>query len=177
MSRTRYKFSDDELPHFLTCTIVDWLPIFTQHKYVNIVIDLLDFMQKSNRLKVYGYVIMKNHIHLISSSKKLSNEVSRLKSFTAQNIIRLLKNEEEFHTLNKLRHLKKKYRKDRKFQVWMEGSYPKAILNMETFIQKLNYIHYNPVRKGYVDDPLDWWYSSARNYVDKQSAFKITIDW
>jgi hypothetical protein len=47
---------------------------------------------------------------------------------------------------------------------------------MQIFVQKLNYIHYNPVRKGYVDDPLNWWYSSARNYVDKKSALEVKID-
>ncbi len=50
-------------------------------------------------------------------------------------------------------------------------------MNMEIMVQKLKYIHYNPVKRGYVNDPLDWWYSSARNYVDKQGALDVTVDW
>ncbi len=177
MSRSRYKYADNELPHFLTCTIVGWLPIFSQKIYANIIIDSLDFLQKTNRLRVFGYVIMKDHIHLISSSRKLSKEISHFKSFTARQIINLLMYEKDYQTLNKMKWYKKKYRRDRQFQVWQEGSHPKAILNMEAMVQKLKYIHYNPVKRGYVDDPLDWWYSSARNYVDKQGALDVTVDW
>jgi REP element-mobilizing transposase RayT len=177
MSRTRYKYSNIKLPHFITCTIVGWSPIFSDKKYSNIVIESLDFLQKSQRMTIFGYVIMKDHVHLIASSKNLSKEVSHFKSFTAHNIIKLLKYDENFQTLNELKYLKKKYRKDRQFQVWQEGSHPQAILNVEIFLQKLNYIHSNPVKKGYVDDSLDWWYSSARNYVDKKSALEVTIDW
>ena len=85
--------------------------------------------------------------------------------------------EKDYQTLNKMKWYKKKYRRDRQFQVWQEGSHPKAILNMEIMVQKLKYIHYNPVKRGYVNDPLDWWYSSARNYVDKQGALDVTVDW
>jgi len=171
------KYFDDNCPHFLTCTIVGWLPIFAQQKYSNIAIESLDFLQKLNRLTIFGYVIMKDHLHLISSSKNLSKEISHFKSFTAQKILKLLKYDDNFITLNKMKNFKKKYRKDRQFQVWQEGSHPKAIFNFEIFVQKLNYIHYNPVRKGYVDNSEDWWYSSARNYVNKKSALDVTIDW
>ncbi len=43
--------------------------------------------------------------------------------------------------------------------------------------QKLDYIHYNPVRRGYVDDPVHWRYSSARNYAGLPGLLPVMMDW
>ena len=44
-------------------------------------------------------------------------------------------------------------------------------------LQKLEYIHNNPVRRGYVDDPVHWRYSSARNYAGKAGLLDVITDW
>jgi putative transposase len=36
MSRTRYRFGDNRQPHFLTCTVVAWLPVFTRPEAVSV---------------------------------------------------------------------------------------------------------------------------------------------
>jgi len=51
-----------------------------------------------------------------------------------------------------------------KYKVWQEGFHPITIESDHFFFEKLNYIHENPVRKGFVDQPSHWRYSSARNY-------------
>ena len=43
--------------------------------------------------------------------------------------------------------------------------------------QKLEYIHWNPVKRGYVDDPTHWRYSSARNYAGMPSLISVVTDW
>jgi hypothetical protein len=43
--------------------------------------------------------------------------------------------------------------------------------------QKLEYIHNNPVKRGYVSDPTHWRYSSARNYAKIESLVAVTTDW
>ena len=52
-----------------------------------------------------------------------------------------------------------------KNKIWQEGYHPIAIKSQEVFNQKLEYIHYNPVKKGFVEKPEDWKYSSAGNYI------------
>ena len=47
----------------------------------------------------------------------------------------------------------------------------------EIMYQKVEYIHNNPVRRGYVDDPCHWRYSSARNYEGKQGLVNVLIEW
>ena len=61
------------------------------------------------------------------------------------------------------------------YQLWQEGFHPQAIANEEMFIQKLEYIHNNPVRRGYVDDPAHWRYSSYRNYMELPSLLEVEL--
>ena len=44
-------------------------------------------------------------------------------------------------------------------------------------LQKLEYAHYNPVRRGFVDKPEDWRYSSARNYAGQPGLIEVVTDW
>jgi putative transposase len=61
------------------------------------------------------------------------------------------------------------------FKIWQSGSHPEAITTRDFFFQKLNYIHNNPVRKGYVARPEHWLYSSARNYLLNDQAI-LAVD-
>lgn len=97
---------------------------------------------------------MENHIHLIASAANLSKEIGNFKSFTARSIIELLKKNQSNYLLNQLKFYKLKHKLDQEYQVWQEGFHPQAILSEEIFRQKLDYIHYSPVRRGYIDDPI-----------------------
>jgi len=79
--------------------------------------------------------------------------------------------------LQQLRDLKLPHKTASEYQVWQEGSMPKQILNNEMMQQKLEYIHNNPVARGYVDDPLHWRYSSARNYAGQLGLVEVVTDW
>jgi hypothetical protein len=57
------------------------------------------------------------------------------------------------------------------------GSHPQLIQNEEMMRQKLEYIHYNPVKRGFVDEPTHWRYSSARNYAGQQGLLDVKTDW
>jgi len=43
--------------------------------------------------------------------------------------------------------------------------------------QKIEYIHHNPVKRGYVDDPLHWRYSCARNYAGLEGLSAVEQAW
>ena len=59
------------LPHFLTCTVVGWLPVYTRPETVQIVLDSWEFLQEKDRMSLLGYVILENHLHLIASAEDL----------------------------------------------------------------------------------------------------------
>lgn len=49
--------------------------------------------------------------------------------------------------------------------------------NYDVMRQKVEYIHANPVRRGYVDSAEDWRYSSARDYAGKLGVLPVYMDW
>jgi REP element-mobilizing transposase RayT len=177
MSRSRYKIFENEYPYFLTCTIVAWLPVFTRQEMVQIVLDSWKFLQERDRLTLYGYVILENHLHLIASADDLSKEIGDFKSFTARRIIDTLESRGERLLLEQLAEYKAHFKPDREHQLWQEGSHPQQIQNDAIMRQKLDYTHYNPVRRGYVDDPVHWRYSSARNYAGMPGLLAVRTDW
>ena len=79
--------------------------------------------------------------------------------------------------LEELNYFKLRHKVDQKFQFWQEGSHPQQIQNDAMMLQKLEYMHNNPVRRGYVDDPVHWRYSSARNYSGLRGLLDVTTDW
>jgi REP element-mobilizing transposase RayT len=177
LGRSRYRIIQNEEPYFLTCTIVNWIPLFADPPIVKIVLDSLDYLQKSGRVQVYAYVIMENLLHLVASAKNLSKELGDFKSFTARKIIDYLQETHSEQILRELKLHKVPHKVDRTYQVWQEGSHPEIIQSVEMLRQKIEYIHLNPVRRGYVDDPSDWRCSSARNYAGKDSVLDICIGW
>ena len=165
MGRDRYKVIDKEKrPYFVTCTIVSWIPLFGNPKIAGIVIDSLRFLHEKQRLTIHGFVIMDNHLHLIISSAELSEEMRKFKSFTARSIIDLLMKEKMIRLLDQFRKNKLSYKQKQNYQVWQEGFHPEVILDSEMLLNKLNYIHNNPVKDGYVKEPGHWRYSSWNNY-------------
>src|SRR5205807_2434453 len=64
----RYKFSKEQGLYFVTCTTVGWVDIFTRPVFKNIVIDSLKFCRKQKGLYLFGYVLMTNHLHIITSA-------------------------------------------------------------------------------------------------------------
>lgn len=177
MTRSRYRFHESEYPYFLTCTVVGWLPIFARPETVEILYDSWQFLIEQGRLSVYGYVILENHLHLIASAPDLSKEIADFKSFTARQIIDYLEGRRERTLLSLLRILKARHKTDRAYQVWQEGSHPQQIQNDEMMLQKLEYMHLNPVARGYVEEETHWRHSSARNYAGMRGLFPVMMDW
>ncbi len=92
MGRCRYRFGEGGFPHFLTCTVVGWLPVFTRPETVQIVLDSWHFLQDEGRLVLLGYVVLENHLHFVATAGDLAKEVGDFKSYTARRIIDHLKN-------------------------------------------------------------------------------------
>ena len=173
MGRSRYKITENQVPYFHTSTVVGWLPIFTRSETVQIILDSWDYLQKNDNFVLHGYVILENHLHFIAKSDNHSEHIKRFKSFTARKIIDYLKKQRVTMILKQLEFYKAKHKKETQYQFWQEGTHPQQILDEEMMRQKLDYIHYNPVKRGYVDDPVHWRYSSARNYAGQDGLLLV----
>ena len=152
--RSRYTTTDDNSLYFITSTIVEWIPVFTSVKYFEILIDSMKHCQKNKNLKIYAYVILDNHFHMIVASEKLTRTIQSLKRYSAQELIKTFESGDIKWLLNQLAFYKKRHKIYSAHQIWQEGFHPELIMNDKMLIHKINYIHQNPVKKGYVDKPL-----------------------
>jgi REP element-mobilizing transposase RayT len=177
MSRTRYRFYEKEYPYFITNTIVAWLPIFSHPPFVEIILESWRFLQRERGVRIFGYVIMENHLHWIATGEDLSEQVGRFKSFTARKVIDELGRRGFSTFLEELQYFKLRHKIDQTYQLWQEGSHPQQIKDDEMMRQKLEYMHHNPLRRGYVDDPVHWRYTSARNYAGQKGLIEVVTDW
>lgn len=177
MGRSRYKIYEATHPYFVTCTILHWLPLFTKKESVQIVIDCLKFLQGKDNLKLYAYVILENHLHLVVQSDDIEKSMKSFKQYTAKALLDLLKKENVKTLLDQLRFYKKAHHKATEYQVWEEGYQPKLIQTEEMMVSKINYIHQNPVKRGYVDEAVHWRYSSARDYEGMEGLIEIEKFW
>ena len=176
MGRSRYKFADKNLPHFMTCTVLNWIPVFTRKETVEILLNSLHHISKDG-MKIYAYVILENHSHLIAQSEDLERDMMRYKSYTARQIIHWLAKNKVSKVLDQLAFYKKEHKEDRTYQFWQEGVHPEWIQNHDMMRQKVEYIHQNPVERGYVEQAEHWRYSSARNYLGLEGLIDVSLLW
>jgi putative transposase len=177
MPRSRYRFTQPNHPHFLTATINNWLPLFTRPEAVEIVLDAWRFLRREASFELFGYVVLENHLHFIARSPDLGRDLQRFKSYTARQLITLLEERQATRLLELLALFKRRHKQQSHYQVWEEGSHPQVVDNEAVMRQKLEYIHLNPVKRGYVDLPEHWRYSSARNYAGQQGLIEVTTRW
>jgi REP element-mobilizing transposase RayT len=171
MSR-KYKFHEAMGAYFISFATVNWIDVFTREVYFGAMIESLDYCRKNKGMELYGYCIMPSHVHLIfrSALGDPSGLIRDLKGFTSKKLTQLIEeNPQESRRewmLWMFERAGKKNSNVTKRQFWQQNNKPIEIYSLSVFEQKLNYIHNNPVEAGFVTNPIDWKYSSARNYGD-----------
>ena len=163
--RSRYTINEPEKAHFVTSTVVDWLPIFTSAAACDILVDTLLHCRKHKDLKIHAWVIMDSHFHAILTGPDLARTIGEVRSFSARKILKLLETDGRDWLLNQLEFRCAKHKSNQKFQVWREGSHPQAIFDDEMMLQKIDYIQNNPVKRGLAAAPEHWRYSSAHEWL------------
>ena len=147
---------------FFTATCLHWQMLLLRDERKQILIDSLKFMVSDKRVWVHGFVIMPNHIHLMWCKQDAwvdkSTEQMFLK-FTAQQIkFKIVdSNPEELENY-------KSTQRDRMYHFWERRPYSATMYNRKVAAQKIDYMHYNPVKAGLCEKPGDYWFSSARFY-------------
>lgn len=135
-------------------TVKKWYYLFDRHYRWNILADSLNYCRKNKGLKIYGFVFMLNHIHLIIHSSDVSGFIRDFKRFTSGELRKNIAKTEPIV-------LSLFLNKEGKHEFWYKTNLPKLIETEMFFNNKLEYIHNNPVRKNYVMRADDWYRSSA----------------
>ena len=174
-----YKITDQKGLYYVTCTVKDWIDIFTRNEYRLIITDSLNYCIKEKGLEVYAWVLMTNHLHAIVSSSKddLSDIIRDFKKFTSTKVIEAIEqNGKESRSRWLLWLLKQKTEtgEDKK-QLWQPGNHPEEIRTEKFYKQKMQYIHQNAVRSGWIRNEEDCEWSSAGYFYKKQTAVTLSF--
>lgn len=164
--RSRYRINTENAAHFVTSTIVEWLPIFTTAACCDTLVSSFEYCRQHKGLLIHAWVILDNHFHAIVSGPNLARTLTDLKKFTARQILDQLKLEGRDWLLNLLPYFCAAHKRGSSHQVWQEGVHPQLITSDEMMLQKLEYLHNNPVKRGLVASPEHWVYSSAHEWLE-----------
>jgi REP element-mobilizing transposase RayT len=162
--RSRYQIRESRQAHFVTATIVEWLPVFTTAACCDILVDALKYCRAHKGLLVHAWVIMDNHFHAVVAGPDLAATLGNLKKFTSRRLLAQIEQEGRGWLVQQLAFFRAPHKLHSTYQVWQEGVHPKALPTDEILLQKIDYIHRNPVQRGWVYVPEDWRYSSAHQW-------------
>lgn len=171
----------DEL-YFVTTTVVDWIDVFTRPRYKHIILESLAYCQKAKGLKIYAWVLMSNHLHAIVSAgaKPTVADIMRdFKKFTSQRILAELaddlKESRRMWMLSRFHRASESSSKIKNHRFWQDGYHPLLLYRQDIYLQKLNYIHNNPVKHEFVARPEDYLYSSATDYAGGKGLLDVIV--
>ncbi len=152
--------------YYLTSVAHERIPVFQSDKIKQIVCEAFDEARRSGVIMIFAYVIMLDHTHVITDSNRKIKDVLRfLNGVTAKRVLDYLKENSYEGSLRKLRIQERSDKQ--KYSVYEHHPNAFEIYGEDTMMQKVNYIHINPVRAGLVDHPNDYLYSSARLWNGK----------
>ena len=168
MSR-RYKFYNQDELYFVTYATVGWVDVFTRVEYVRVILDSLKYCSNNKGLDIYAWCIMTNHVHLIigTHGNKLEDILRDHKRHTSELLKAAILNGTESRRewmMQIFVNAGLNNSNNKSFQFWQQHNKPIALTSLEMLNQKLQYLHFNPVKAGFVDKAEDWFYSSARDY-------------
>ena len=173
-----FQLSRDSQALYITIVTKDRLPVFQGDAIKRITCRAIDEARKSGSFLLFAYVIMPDHIYLLTDCPRSSADVLRyVKGLTARRIIDHLKERGFNSSLAKLRH--SQWKRKHTYSLWQQQKNVFSVFSEAIFMQKVNYIHLNPVRAELADQMTDYRWSSARIWQRREldnEPLKVDFD-
>jgi putative transposase len=163
-----YKISEEASLYYLTFSILEWMPVFVSEAPCLIVTESLNTCHRDKGLRINAFAVMPTHLHLIVfdadfDSNRLKATLTSFRKYTGQRLIAHCRD-----------HMPRAFaqtfaatqRSDRQYQFWQQSKHPEALWSQPMWLQKANYLHDNPRRKGLVLLAVDWRFSSAAFWLE-----------
>ncbi|HEX7846549.1 MAG TPA: transposase [Chitinophagaceae bacterium] len=162
--------------YFWTATINQWKHLLGPDKYKDVIVDSLQYLSDAEKVDVFAFVIMPNHLHLIWRTNEPNGKESPQGSFlkyTAHQFQKMLRNERG----NKLDGYAVNA-PNKNYEFWQRDPLAIRLFTHKVAVQKLKYIHNNPLAEHWqlAKDPCDYKYSSARYYELDEKNFPFLKD-
>jgi REP element-mobilizing transposase RayT len=145
---------------FATTAVLDYVPVFFQDRLAQLAIQVMSRVHRKHRSQLHAFVVMPEHLHFMSTMPQHMNSiqfVGDLKTKIAEAIL------PELDDTTRARFSMQTGLNRRVF--WKRSFRGFEVEGQDIFLQKANYIHLNPVRRGLVSYSEDYPWSSARLYL------------
>lgn len=159
--------------YFWTATINGWKHLLEEDSYKQVIVDSLAYLSAARTIEVYAFVIMPNHLHLIWRTLAPNGKESPQGSFLK-------------YTAHQFRHLLRKTSKaalaayavtaaNKSHEFWQRDSLAIPLFSREVALQKLTYLHHNPLAERWrlAAHPAGYRFSSAAFYEGGESEFSF----
>jgi len=180
MGGSRYSIQDQHQTYFITCTVIGWIDLFTRPEYKNIIVDSLNHCIENKGLTLNGWVLMTNHLHFIGRCEepnRMSDFLRDFKKFTSKQLATAIQEIPESRRdwlLDKFNFEARKTNRAENYKIWQDDNHPIDLQYIDS-LEKLYYIHNNPVKANIVEVQEHYIYSSARDYAGIKGLVKIEM--
>jgi REP element-mobilizing transposase RayT len=177
----KYKARDPNEVYFITMTVVGWIDIFTRPNQKVAIVESLKYSIENKGLEVFAWVLMSSHLHMVcrcNNEDGIQSWLRDFKKFTSKKIIELVNKEPESRRkwlLTSFKEACAHLKRNQNYKVWQSGNYCIEIYDHEMLMQKIDYIHQNPVKSMIVEKPEDYIFSSACDYAEIPGLVPVEV--
>jgi len=152
------RYQETHRPHFLTFSCYHRQPFFSRVSLRDIFLTCLERIRRQYRSRIYGYVVMPEHVHLLLSEPEVDVLATAIQALK----VSFIRRSEHLHLVT----------------FWQRRYFDHNVRDGDSFSQKLRYIHRNPVKRGLCKTPMDWPWSSFRHYATAEvGVVEIESEW
>ncbi len=156
-----FRATKDTPAFYLTSVTKDRLPVFRTRAIADLVCQAIDEARRSGKFLIFAYVIMRDHIHLVTDSRVESKVIHRfVNGIVSRRVIDYLKENGHTGSLNKLKIAQRP--DGSQYSLWQHHPDVRLLWSEQMLWQRVQYTHLNPVRAELIDHPNNWRWSSAR---------------
>jgi putative transposase len=170
------RFQQSAQSHFVTFTCYHRRRGFDSPAVYDLLVQVLEQMRRRFALCVYGYVVMPEHVHLLLSEPQrglLADALHYLKLSFAKRLVPQVRLVAQVRAPVLGANLGVP-----SGVFWRKRYYDRNVRNEREFVDKLRYIHRNPVKAGLCKLPEDWRWSSFRHYaLREKGVVEIESEW
>ena len=174
MPRGLVRYHESGQAHFLTFSCYRRKPKFADTRFYDLFPLCLEAMRLRFRMRIYGYVVMPEHVHLLVSEPEHGNLAEAMHYLK----LSFSKRARSLRLVPRVRGLPLDASLGPDEPFWQKRYYDRNVRSVREFGIKLRYLHRNPVKRGLVRDPGDWKWSSFRHYAFREmGVVEIESEW
>ena len=163
--------------YFWTSTIKSWNHLLKDNDFKKIVIQSWQYLVKQDKIKIYAFVIMPNHLHVVWEMLAMNGKETPYASFNKFTAHQFLEKLRSFNSRRLERYAVNDHERNHRF--WQRDPLAVEMDSIKKIEQKIEYIHLNPLQDHWnlVKCPKDYFWSSAAFYEGGVDNFGILTDY